>query len=234
MKILSIDTSAKVTSVAIVSETAVLAEYSIDTKLTHSQALMPMVHSICSVSAIPLNSIDGFAVAVGPGSFTGLRISIGAIKGMAYALSRPCVGVSTLQGLALNLTDSDGIICATMDARCNQVYTAIFECSGGSVTRLCEDMAVTTDELLEKLTHYKKNIFLVGDGADLCYNKFKETHNNIMLADKSRRYQRASSIGFAAMVDFLAENTVSAAAIMPTYLRIPQAERELKEKNKVK
>lgn len=230
MKILSIDTSAKVTSVAIVSETQVLAEYSIDTKLTHSQALMPMVHSICEISAIPLNSVDGFAVAVGPGSFTGLRISIGAIKGMAYALSRPCVAVSTLQALALNLADVEGVICAAMDARCNQVYTALFKCSGGVITRLCDDMAITTDELAEKLKTITENIFLVGDGADLCYNKFKGNVDNIILADKARRYQHASSVGFASIQDFLNGNTKTAAEIMPSYLRIPQAERELNKK----
>lgn len=227
LNILAVDTSAKVTSVAIINEQRILSEFNIDTRLTHSQALMPMINSATTISRVDLSSIDGFAVAAGPGSFTGLRIGIGAIKGMAYALDKPCVSVSTLEALAQNLSECDGIICPVMDARCNQVYTALFDGTGDKITRLCEDMALTIDELLEKLSVYKKNVFFVGDGYDLCYNSAMGVMNNIRETHSNKRYQRAASVGFASIAHFYSGNVLSASELIPIYLRLPQAEREL-------
>lgn len=131
MKILAVDTSAKVTTVAVVDESGIVAEFNSNAKLTHSQTLMPMVEALLSCSKISIDEIDCFACAVGPGSFTGLRIGISAIKGLAFYKNKPCVGVSSLWALAYNLSDinTDRIICAVMDARCNQVYTSIYEAS---------------------------------------------------------------------------------------------------------
>lgn len=236
MKILSVDTSARMTSVAIVTEHSVLAEYNIDTReagLTHSQSLMPMIESVAKVAQTPLTELDGFAVAEGPGSFTGLRIGIGAVKGLAYALSKPCVGVSTLHALALNAAGHDGIICAAMDARCKQVYTAVFESTGGKINRLTEDMAIAIDGLVEKLASYRKSVFFVGDGADLCYNNLAgKSEHDIILAHPSVRYQRAANVGFAAMDAFINGKAVISAELMPVYLRLPQAEREYLAKQK--
>ncbi|WMJ23611.1 tRNA (adenosine(37)-N6)-threonylcarbamoyltransferase complex dimerization subunit type 1 TsaB [Paludicola sp. MB14-C6] len=227
MKVLAIDTSAKVASVSIVTETQILAEFNIDTKLTHSQTLMPMLNAALTCANISISDIDAFAVANGPGSFTGLRIGIGAIKGLSYALNKPCTPVSTLKGLAYNLIGYEGIACAVMDARCNQVYTALFEVNQTSITRLTEDTAITIDELGKNLEKFKKNIFFVGDGADLCYNKLKSVLSNVYLTDASKKYQRAASVGFAAIEDILSNNVCSAANLTPTYLRLPQAQREL-------
>lgn len=220
------DTSAKVTSVSIVSDTQVLSEFNIDTKLTHSQALMPMLQAALSCAKLSLDDIDGFAVSSGPGSFTGLRIGIGAIKGLSYASNKPCVAVSTLKALAYNLQGIDGIVCPVMDARCNQVYTAIFESTPSGLVRISKDEAITIDELIENLKSYKKNIFFVGDGADLCYNKSKNCLESIYLADNGRKQQKAAMVGVCALEEFASGNTVSAAELAPVYLRLPQAQRE--------
>jgi tRNA threonylcarbamoyladenosine biosynthesis protein TsaB len=228
LKVLAIDTSAKVSSVSVVTEDKIISEFNIDTKLTHSQTLMPMLDAALKCANISITDIDAFAVANGPGSFTGLRIGIGAIKGLCYALDKPCVGVSTLKGLAYNLIGYNGIVCAVMDARCNQVYTALFEVDGTNVKRITDDAAISIDELAKILENYKKNIFFVGDGADLCYNKLKSVLSNVYLADASKKYQRAASVGFAAIKDIMLNNDVCTAAnLTPTYLRLPQAQREL-------
>jgi len=232
LNILAVDTSAKVTSVSVIDETRVLAEFNIDTRLTHSQSLMPMIKSVLECAKIDIDGIDGYAVASGPGSFTGLRIGIGAIKGMAYASSKPCVAVSSLHSLAFNMIGVDGIVCAVMDARCNQVYTATFSSDGNKLTRLCDDMPIKIEELLQTLKQYEKNIFFVGDGADLCYNKSIDILENVFIADSVKKYQKASSVGYIALEKFLSANTVSASQLMPTYLRLPQAERELILKRK--
>lgn len=230
MKILAVDTSAKVTSVAIVDENGILSEFNSHTNLTHSQALMPMINSALSCSKISLNDIDCFACAVGPGSFTGLRIGIAAIKGLAYGQNKPCVGISTLDGLSYNLKGFDGIICAVMDARCKQVYTSIHEFCGEEMTVLHEDNAIKIDELEKILENYKKNIFLVGDGADLCYNILGQKLDNVFLSSNLLKFQKASSIGFLALAKLESGQSSQPSDLMPVYLRLPQAQRELIKK----
>lgn len=232
MNILAIDTSAKVSSVAIINDDRILSEFNIDTRLTHSQSLMPMIESVTKIAQININDIDGFSVSTGPGSFTGLRIGIGAIKGLAYALNKPCVGVSALLALATNLSNVDGIICPVMDARCSQVYTAVFDCSNNKLTRLCDDMAISIDDLLTMLKQYKKNIFFVGDGYSLCYNRSIDVLDNVKETSENIKFQRASSVAFASINDFKNGNTVTATELMPLYLRLPQAERERNERLK--
>lgn len=232
MKILSIDTSAKVSTVSIVSEDKVICEYSVNLNFTHSQTIMPMCDEILKTTQISLSDIDAFGVCTGPGSFTGLRIGISAIKGMAYALNKPCISVSTLDALSYNMLDFDGIICCVMDARCNQVYNAIYENNNSNLQKITQDRAVIIDDLLVELKLLKKNIILVGDGADLCYNKFKDTLPNIRMASVSNRYQKASSVGLACVKKYNDNLLVSANDLMPEYLRLPQAQRELIAKNK--
>lgn len=225
MIILSVDTSAKVSSVSVVNEDRILVEFNIDTRLTHSQTLMPMLNAVLECSNLTFDDIDYFAVANGPGSFTGLRIGIAAIKGLAFACNKQCIPVSTLKGLAYNLRDLDTIICATMDARCNQVYYALFDFQKKSLIRLCDDKADSIDNLIEHLSSYNKKIIFVGDGAELCYNKAKDILQNVSIASIERRYQKASSVGFAAFDDFEGHKQ-DASELMPAYLRLPQAERE--------
>lgn len=193
MRILAVDTSAKVSSVSVVEDNEILAEFNVNSSLTHSQTLMPMIDSMLSSSKIPLDSIDLFAASAGPGSFTGIRIGIGAVKGLAYGRNKPCVSVSTLEALAYNMADFSGIVCPVMDARCNQVYTALFEAEKQNITRLCEDKAISIDELYDSLSSLNKNIIFVGDGADLCYNKLKDKLPAVRAAASGNKFQRASS-----------------------------------------
>lgn len=230
MIILAVDTSAKVSSAAVADEDHILAEFSIHTALTHSQTLMPMIDHLLHTASLTISDIDGFAAACGPGSFTGLRIGIGAVKGMAFGTQKSCAGISTLEGLAFNLLGMEGILCTAMDARCGQVYTALFEGFPGHIQRLTDDMAISIDELAENLLKYQKNIFFVGDGANLCYNKLSKQLPNCFLAAENNRFQRAGSVALAARSVFESGQAVSAAELSPAYLRLPQAERELKKK----
>lgn len=225
MKILAFDTSAKVTSVAAGDESSLFGEMNANAKITHSQSLMPMAKSLLDCLGMSFSDIGCFAVSAGPGSFTGLRIGIGAVKGLAFGSGCPCIGVSTLDGLSHNLPGADGIICAAMDARCNQVYAALFESGPALLRRRTEDMALTLDELQNLLQKEKKNIFLVGDGAELCYNYFTKKLTHVYLSPEASRYQRASGVLAAAREKWSGGETVSAAELSPIYLRLPQAER---------
>ena len=231
MNILAIDTSAQVASVCVLDETVVLSEFSVNNKLTHSQTLMPMVESALCCAKLSLNDINAFAVSAGPGSFTGIRIGVSAIKGLAYATGKPCVPVSTLEALAHN-GNADGIVCAAMDARCGQVYNALFRQSAGTLSRLCADRAISIKDLGAALLKFDENIFLVGDGADLCYNGLGSENPAIRQVPIHLKLQRASSAGLAALEQLRAGKSCSAAELMPVYLRLPQAERELLKKQK--
>ena len=234
MKILAMDTSAKVASVSLVSDEKVLSEFNINMNFTHSQTLMPMCEDMLKNCKVTLEDIDYFAVSNGPGSFTGLRIGISAIKGIAYALNKPCVEVSVLDALSVNVKDFDGIICAVMDARRLQVYNALYKASNDSLTKLKDDRAVSIDDLYLDLKDFNEPIILVGDGADLCYESLKPKLLNLRLASVQNRYQRASSVAMAAIEKIKVKKTVSAKELMPYYLRLPQAQRELMNKNKTK
>lgn len=226
MKILAVDSSAKACSAAIVEDNKVLGSFFINTALTHSQTLVPMIDAVLKNTSTDIDTIDTFAVSAGPGSFTGVRIGVAAIKGIAMPLEKPCASVSTLEAMPYNLLSENCIAACVMDARCNQVYNAIFEVNNGKVVRLCDDRALSTDELLNELKEFDKKIFLVGDGAELCYNFYKEVLENIYLAPENIRYQNAVGVAFAAFN----KKTVSSDELMPTYLRLPQAQRELKKR----
>ncbi len=231
MIILSLDSTSVTASVAISENGVVLAENFINNGLTHSQTLMPMVEQTLKDSKKNIKDIDLFAITNGPGSFTGVRIGIASVKGMADAMNKKCIAVSTLETIAEPLKNEDSIACAVMDARCNQVYTAIFE----NGNRLCEDKAVLIDELGEELKQYSKKIIFIGDGAKICYEKLNENLSNIEIADENIRYVHASSIGRLAEEKLAnGENTTKSANLVPFYLRLPQAERELNNKNSLK
>ena len=170
MKILALDSSAVSASAAVLDDDKVLGEFFINTKQTHSQTLMPMVQQVLTQTKTSLEEMDLFAVSAGPGSFTGVRIGVACVKGMAFAQNKPCIGVSTLEAMAYPLSMLNGIICAVMDARCQQVYHALFRVNGIEVERICDDCAVAISDLAESLKQYSnETIYLVGDGAKLCY-----------------------------------------------------------------
>ncbi|MCI8554532.1 MAG: tRNA (adenosine(37)-N6)-threonylcarbamoyltransferase complex dimerization subunit type 1 TsaB [Clostridiales bacterium] len=230
MTILALDTSAGPASCAVSEEGQIVASAAVNVRLTHSQTLMPMVEGMLKNAGLTLEDIDLMAVSVGPGSFTGIRIGVSALKGLAFPRTTPCAGVSTLAAIARNLEGTaigeESIVCPVMDARCCQVYTALFatNCEGG-LTRLTADGALTLEELEARLTSLKKNVFLVGDGAELCYNTLKDKLP-CRLAPPHLRYQQAAGVAMEAVGLAAAGQTVPAEELMPVYLRLPQAERE--------
>ena len=233
MKILAIECSATPASVAVLDGNKLLANAFVNVKLTHSQTLMPMIESTLNAAKINIGDIEGFAISNGPGSFTGVRIGISAVKGLAMAKKLPCVAVSTLRAMAENYSDTDCIVCAVMDARCNQVYNAIFDIEKGNVTRICDDRAIMCDELSEIVKNMsqnsKKRVIIVGDGAEIFYPFVKDIEN-VAISSPSRRFQNAVGVGTAAITDFEENSYQSPEELLPVYLRLPQAERELKLK----
>lgn len=222
--ILGIDSSAISAGCALVEDRKIIAEEFLNTRHTHSETLLPMVKTMLQTAGAELSDIERIAVTSGPGSFTGLRIGIAAVKGLCMGAGKPCVGVSTLEAIAYNFLGTDGIICACMDARCKQVYNALFRSENGVISRLCEDRAITLEELLSELTSMEGKVILAGDGAEIT-NGF--TNGIFSLAPPALRFQRGSGVCFAAekLPDIKPE------ALMPTYLRLPQAERERLAKN---
>lgn len=224
MLILGLDSSAVAGSCALCEvsgeKTRVIAESFINTKQTHSQTLMPMTENMLKSVGVSFDKLDRVAVASGPGSFTGVRIGVAAAKGLGYALGVPCVGVSSLHVIALGLTGFQGVICAVMDARRSQFYNALFDLKGGKPVRITPDRAISAEELETELLNYNEKIYLAGDGAELAAGIFERVSPE--LAPPALRFPKASSVCIAS-----AEyEAVTAAELMPVYLRLPQAERE--------
>jgi tRNA threonylcarbamoyladenosine biosynthesis protein TsaB len=229
MLICSVDSSATPASVCLLEDDKIIAEYYLNTGFTHSQTLMAMLESVLKISGKSADDIDLYAVNSGPGSFTGVRIGVSAVKGMAYAQNKLCVEISTLASMAYNFLGNHAIICACMDARRRQVYHGLFRVDGDKIERLCEDQAIAVEELLGSLPK-DEEIILVGDGAELVYQSAEDPA--IKLAPPNLRYQRASSVALAAVETYNRGKVVSPAALMPRYLRLSQAERERNAKIK--
>lgn len=225
MRILAVDTSAVCAAVAVTEDGKILSECQTNTGLTHSRTLMPMIDSTLRNAEISLDSIDFLACSAGPGSFTGVRIGVAAIKGLCDGLKKKCLPVSTLEALAYNLLGRSCTAVSVMDARCNQVYCGIFRVEGEKVSRLTDDEAIKIEDLGEKLKSYDDVIF-VGDGARLCHRAL-----GYAIASPSELFQRGSSVAFCAAENYSEEKLLEASQLMPVYLRLPQAERELKNKS---
>lgn len=234
MKILAVDTSATAASVAVAEENKLIGEFSINTALTHSQTLMPMVDVLLKNTGLSVNDINAVAVNAGPGSFTGVRIGVAAVKGIAFPKNLPCVSVSTLESMAYNMLGNDCVVCSVMDARCSQVYNALFRVKGCTVTRMTDDRALSLTDLKLELQNISEKVVLVGDGAVLCSEFLGSELENIMLAPFNNRIQTASSVAYAAFEKINNGETLTADELMPVYLRLPQAQRELNKKLGVK
>ena len=226
MLILAFETSAKAAGVALHDGTKLLAECYQNTGLTHSQTLMVMAEDTLKQCGLTAGDVTHIAVAAGPGSFTGVRIGVAAAKGFAWGAEIPCYGVSTLEAMAEGLGIYDGFVVPTMDARRNQTYTAIFRAEGGKLTRMMEDSAISFAELGEKLKNCEKPIFLVGDGAVLCYNTLVEGVRGLVLPPEHRMHQRASGVALVAQRLMDAGEIGDGGSLTPNYLRLSQAERE--------
>lgn len=219
--ILSLDSSAVTASVALTDGDKVIKSEFVNSGLTHSETLIPMVKRV--MDGHSYNELDGIAITAGPGSFTGVRIGVATVKGLAFNDNIPCYSVSTLEAIAYNFTDENAVVCAVMDARRMQFYNAIFSVKDGVVSRICDDRAISIDDLRKELSSYDK-VIVAGDGARLCMSGLNL--DNCFLADDDKIYQNAVSVSKAAHN----VKPISPKSLMPVYLRLSQAERELKLK----
>ncbi len=234
MLLLAFETSAKAASVALFQGDKLLGESYQNTGLTHSQTLLVMAQDLLKQCGFSAQAVEAVAVAAGPGSFTGVRIGAAAAKGFAWGAELPCYGVSTLEAMALSLGVYDGYVCPVMDARRSQVYNALFYVNQGTLTRCCPDRAISMQELGEEVKNLGKNVFLVGDGSNLCYNTLSESVPGLVLPPEHRLHQRATGVGLAALAAIARGESGDGAALTPNYLRLSQAERERLEREKQK
>ena len=232
MLILAFETSAKAASAALVEEGKMLAEAYQNTGLTHSQTLLVMAQNLLEQCGKTPADVDVAAVAAGPGSFTGVRIGVAAAKGFAWGREIPCYGVSTLEAMALSFGGYQGYVCPCMDARRSQVYNALFYVNHGTLERKTPDRAISLADLGEELENLKEPIFLVGDGAELCYTTLLERLPRLTLLPEHLRQQRASGAALAAWEKIGRGERGDAGSLTPNYLRLSQAERARLEKTK--
>ena len=236
MKILGIDTSALVATVALCEDEKPLAVYSQKCGLTHSQTMLPMVKNVLDNTDTSIDDIDMIAVSEGPGSFTGIRIGISTVKGLAFGKNKICIGVSTLEAMARTIAEfcTDAIICPVMDARRNQLYNAIFQFRGGKLLRLCEDRMIEAPALAKELDAMDQPVYFIGDGYDIM-SRMKLSYQKETPA--ACRWQNGYGVAMAALARYNETEDKSVFTdrlLRPEYLRLPQAERELKEKEAAK
>ncbi len=229
MKILALDSTATVASVALCENETLLAEYTVNNGNTHSQTLLPMVEDLLKNFALTPKDIDLFAVSAGPGSFTGVRIGAATVKGLAFAQDKPCIGVSTLEALAYNLKGFAGILCPVMNARRNQVYTALFRWEGDRLSRLMDDSAIAISELDQHLSLYQEEVYLSGDGYDITKKGLTRPTGDTPVR---LRHQSGYSVAQVAYLLYQSGVRTPDHVLSPTYLRPCQAERERMEKLK--
>lgn len=233
MKILALDSSGLVASVAVMEDDNLLAEYTMNYKKTHSQTLLPMLDEMSKMIDLDLNTVDAIAVAGGPGSFTGLRIGSATAKGLGLALKKPLISIPTVDGLAYNLCGTDKVVCPLMDARRNQVYTGIYEFEGNELKVIEAQMAVDITEIAEKLNALGREVIFLGDGWPVYEAKLAEVLTvPYMAAPAHQSRQRAGALAALAMCYAKEGRMESAAEHEPDYLRLSQAERERAEKEK--
>lgn len=231
MRILALDSSGLVATVAVIEDENMMAEYTVNYKKTHSQTLLPMLDEIVKMTELDLGTIDAIAVAGGPGSFTGLRIGSATAKGIGLALGKPLIHVPTLDALAYNLYGTDKVICPIMDARRNQVYTGIYEFSNDAFRVMVKQKAVSIDDIVGALNKIGREVIFLGDGVPVYRKRIAEIAEipySFAPAHLSR--QRAGAVGVLGGEYFRQGKTETAADHQPDYLRLSQAERELAEK----
>ncbi len=230
--LLAVESSAGPASCAVLrvenGQETLLCTASVNTRLTHSQTLMPMIEDMLRNAGLSLSAIDALAVSVGPGSFTGVRIGVAAVKGLAFPQDLPCVPISTLEGMAscLEGLPMECDVLTAMDARCRQVYTALFALKNGVLVRETTDEALSLDELSARLADRERPIVVIGDGAALCCSEMSQ----LQLAPVGHRDQSAVGIARAAVKRLAVGEYISGDVLLPTYLRLPQAERELRRR----
>lgn len=227
MKILALDSSGIVASVAIAEDDTLLAEYTVNYKKTHSQTLLPMLDEISKMTELDLNTVDAIAVAAGPGSFTGLRIGSATAKGLGLALKKPLVAVPTVDALAYNLYNAQGLICPIMDARRSQVYTGIYRFQDQKLITVKSQWAGPVTELLDELNRIGEPVTFLGDGVPVFRNTITELLRiPFSFAPAHVNKQRAAAVAALGMEYYKEGKVQTAAEHNPDYLRVSQAERE--------
>lgn len=235
MKILGLDSSGIVASVAIVEDDVLIAEYTVNYKKTHSQTLLPMLDEIAKMTELDLNSIDAIVVAAGPGSFTGLRIGSATAKGLGLALKKPLIAIPTVEGLAYNLYDISGLICPIMDARRKQVYTGIYRFTDHQLKVVEDQMAVPMETVIEKLNQYGEAVTFLGDGVSVFHELIAEKMTvPYSFAPAHINKQRAAAVAALGEIYYRQGKTETAMEHVPDYLRVSQAERERAEREAAK
>lgn len=232
MIVLSIDSSSKVATVAILKDDVLLGEYILNDKREHSVILMPLIENLLKECNLTIDDIDGYVVSKGPGSFTGLRIGMATVKGMSFGNNKPYISISSLDALAYNLISFNGIICPIMDALRENVYTALYKNNNDSLEKIMDYTALDIDELVNLLKDKNEEVIFVGDGLYkhkkyICDNfpkaHFAPVHLNII---------RASSLGELGL-NLLKNGFCDDSNSAPIYLKKPQAERELERRLKI-
>lgn len=234
IKILSVDTCLKSCSVAIHQDEKLIGEFFLNNGLTHSQTLIPMVEGLLKQMGLGVKDVNLFSVVNGPGSFTGVRIGMAAVKGMAFPFETPCVTISSLRALALGAKEFEGIICPCIDARNNQIYNAIFKACGGKIERITKNRAIEIDDFINEIQSYEDRIIFVGDAAEMCYNISKKYISNKKMLFLPEEFNtiRAGRVGEEAFKIYSSGCKYSFEEIKPQYLKLSQAERQLDEKKK--
>lgn len=235
MKILAIDSSGLVASVAVIEDHTMLAEYTVNYKKTHSQTLLPMLDEVKKMTELDLETVDAVAVAAGPGSFTGLRIGAATAKGLCIALDIPLIPVPTVDALAYNLAGDASLVCPLMNARRNQTYTGIYRFDGNEMIVERQQCVVSLEEIIEDLNARKEPVVFLGDGIPVFEEQIKEICklSYYRFAPAHMNAQRAGAVGFLASKLYEEGKAISSDEFAPTYLRLSQAERERLEKEKV-
>lgn len=234
MKILAFDTSAKTASVAVCDGDNILGVSNIENGLTQSELVLPMAEALLSQLKMSFADVELYAVTVGPGSFTGVRIGVSTVKGLAFGRDIPCAPVSTLEALAENATGLTGLIVPCMDARRGQFYTATFAATAEGISRMTPDRAISAEELAEELRSYEGDIYITGDGYDVAHKLLTSLGVKLAVTPYLLRSQNAVSIARVAERMHAQGLSVSERELAPSYLRLPQAERErLERENKI-
>ena len=230
MKILGIDSSGLVASVAIVEDNDLKGEYTVNYKKTHSQTLLPMLDEVAKMIELDLNTIDAIAVSGGPGSFTGLRIGSATAKGLGLALKKPLIHIPTVDGLAYNLVGHRDLVCPLMDARRNQTYTGLYQFNGNEMQIVKEQCAVGIDEIIEAVNEIGKAVVFLGDGVAV-FEKYISENCKVpyTFAPAHMNKQRAGAVAALGMIHYTNGQTETAEEHRPDYLRLSQAERERME-----
>lgn len=220
-----------VAAAAVVDEEKILAEYIMNHKKTHSQTLLSMLAEIVKMTELDMKEIDAIAVSSGPGSFTGLRIGSATAKGLGFALDKPLIHVPTIEAMAYNFYSTEKLICPIMDARRGQVYTGLYSFQGSRICTRMEQTPMSVEDLTDKINTLKEPVVFLGDGVPVFRDVIRQRLKvSVEFAPPHLSRQRASSVAALGMLYYQEGKTETAAEHAPDYLRLSQAERELKEK----